>query len=588
MLSGFRRVYVYLIIAVSLAVVAVGAANLLEIGILHAWNAVTGTWLFDSPPSDVRQRLSLFLAMTTVALPILIVHVYLTERFCRQDAGEERQSAVRAIYFMATLTVSQIVAASSLAAMLDTGFARLIDPAVSIRGQEGVLVSLTLLISASVWVAHVWRRYTDERLVELPRRALWPLRIYLYAALLVTAILFLSGVTELLISLVEEIVETGVSAFGFAWVDASLSTPLAWMVVGGIVWTLHWTYSLRLLQESGWRGDSERSSQLRRIYLFVLLVAGIAMTLGSAIAALGSLFEWIFADGLLRNSDVIDPLTLAAVFSLVWIFHRHRFRIEFSETHGAEGLTSATRLHQYTVAFIGLVLGAIGLGYLAGVTIEFMFRGIGLSDAESFWATSEASVFAALVIVGGLFWLAHILPVQRAVTTNPDRERASSARRAYLYLVLTFSTLALLAALGTLIYQLLQAIMGISTTPGLGSDIAVLLGVAFIAAATLAAHVRWLLSDIREISALVPDVPESVERASLMLRLTGPDEETVQKALEQIRSGLPQGVEIVDAAGSEYPVRPGEGDDLELQTGEDESDDDHQPDPDQESLRIFR
>lgn len=555
MMAGFRRGYVYFICAVSLIVAAVGLANVLEIGIVYALDLPTGPTWREEPGSEIRQRLSMYLAAMAVSIPLLALHWYLAERWSRPESGEsDRNSGIRALYFAAVLSVSLLIATIALGTIIDNGVARLFGVELFVSARDGVVTGVTFIVTGAIWASHIWLRTRDERLIAMARPGIRPVRAYLYVALVVGAILFASGVGEILSQIVDDMTR---SIGSLSWFDESLAGPLSRIIVGGLIWGLHWAYSLRLLHAAGWTARVERASVLRRVALYVLFLIGVGTTLVAWSFALGELLEAAITGSSVDLSAVLQPLAFTPPFLVLWFFHRYRMLLEWRDFSGDEGLASAIRLHRYTIAFVGLVMWAIGLGYLAGVTIEFMFSSMGLSDAGPVWEDQNAGYFGALVIIGGAFWLTHWIVQQRTVAQSPDIEQGAQSRRAYLYLVLTFSILALLAGLATLLYQLLQVAMGVSDTTGLASSTASLLGVILIASITVGAHIRWLLRDTRDSAAVSGHEPtDTISPAGmseLSLVLSGPDEKTVRRALADVRSTLPSGVELTEIEPGNLP-----------------------------------
>lgn len=548
MMAGFRRGYVYFICAVSLIVAAVGLVNVLEIGIVYALDLPPGpTWRAE-PESEIRQRLSMYLAAMAVSIPLFALHWYLAERWSRPEAGEsDRNSGIRALYFAAVLSVSLLIAAIALGTMIDNGVARLFGVELFVSARDGVVTGVTFIVAGAIWAGHIWQRTRDERLVEMGKPGIRPVRAYLYVALVVGAILFASGVGELLSQIVDDMTR---SIGSFGWFDESLAGPLSRIIVGGLIWGLHWAYSLRLLRAAGWAARVERASVLRRAALYVLFLVGVGTSLVAWSFSLGELLEAAITRSRVDLSDVLQPFSFTIPLLVLWFFHRFRMLLEWRDFNGDEGLASAIRLHRYTIAFVGIVMWSVGLGYLAGVTIEFMFSSMGLSEAGPVWEDQNVGYFGALVIIGGAFWLTHWTGQQRTVAQSPEVEQGAQSRRAYLYLVLTFSILALLAGLATLIYQLLQVAMGVSDTTGLASSTAALLGVILIALLIVGAHIRWLLRDTRDsgpVSRLEPtDTSSPAGMSELSLVLSGPDEKTVRRALADVRSTLPSGVELTE------------------------------------------
>jgi hypothetical protein len=580
MMSQFRRVYVYLISAVSLIVLAVGIVNVLELAIAHAWDALFGTHLVTETSTVIRQDLSLYLALIGVSLPIFLFHAYLAERWARTtDEEGDRTSDIRSLYFALTLAVSLLIWATSLGSCLDSGLARLFDLTSFVNARDGIMVVITFLVVAAIWAGHVWMHHRDTRLVEISDFSMGPVRFYTYGAMFVGAVFLISGTVELLTTVAVQLVEEGMGFFTFEWVDTAVPSSLTQIMTGGLIWGLHWSYTLALLHDRGWRGESERASTGRRIYLFLLLLVAVAGALLATSVALSEVVRTVLGPPVpaWENSflaRLLESIAVAAPFVIIWWFHRHRLQLEALEFAGDEFSASVSRLYRYMVGLVALVIGAIGLGYLAGVTIEFMFDSVGLAEGTRFWGTSEANMFAAMFFIGGAVWISQWVPLQYAVARDPESERVATSRRAYLYLVLSFSTLALLAALATLLYQVFQEILGVRGAGGLAGDIAVLLGVSIVAAGSLAYHLRCLLSDTR---AKAPEVPLVIEgtvpsQVSMLLELRGADEATLSRVLTDLQTHVPETVVLIEKGAEVTSIEERDsGSPEETELAEDES-----------------
>jgi len=108
-----RRLYIYFIAAVSLAMLAVGLMSLLRIGLEQIAIALGWSEVILEPGEAIRRQVSLWAAVSIVALPVWLLHWWLAERAAlRPDAeGEaERGSTVRALYLSAVLAGSFLAA----------------------------------------------------------------------------------------------------------------------------------------------------------------------------------------------------------------------------------------------------------------------------------------------------------------------------------------------------------------------------------------------------------------------------------------------------------------------------------------------
>ena len=93
-----RRLYLYFIAAVSLLALAIGLTNLLDLLLDQVRNVAGDSAIVAGDQDAARRQLSIYAAVTIVALPIWLLHWWLAERGLASDDGEEeRRSAVRAL-----------------------------------------------------------------------------------------------------------------------------------------------------------------------------------------------------------------------------------------------------------------------------------------------------------------------------------------------------------------------------------------------------------------------------------------------------------------------------------------------------------
>ena len=111
-MQAARRLYLYAMSGITLAVIATGAVLLLQAlldGILPRTD-------FGDEFDNTRQGLSQAIAMLGVGIPVWAVHWWLIQRSLRPASPEreaERRSDIRAVYLTAVLVVSLVAWVSS-------------------------------------------------------------------------------------------------------------------------------------------------------------------------------------------------------------------------------------------------------------------------------------------------------------------------------------------------------------------------------------------------------------------------------------------------------------------------------------------
>src|SRR5581483_10343805 len=139
-------------------------------------------------------------------------------------------------------------------------------------------------------------------------------RVYIYLVTLAALGVLCLGVANLLRALLE------------AWVVAPSTTPgylqdqvalwAAAVLVALPIWTAHWRWAQHLCANA-----SERSSALRRLFLYVALAGATLLAWIALDEVLSALLSAVVANapGLARQA--IPPLPLVAVAGVVWVYH---------------------------------------------------------------------------------------------------------------------------------------------------------------------------------------------------------------------------------------------------------------------------
>jgi len=536
-----RRLYIYFIAAVSLAMLAVGLMSLLRIGLEQIAIALGWSEVILEPGEAIRRQISLWAAVSIVALPVWLLHWWLAERAAlRPDAdGEaERGSTVRALY------LSAVLAGSFLAAFFagTTLVQRLLGEALGVPGPTGSLAGPLdlVVVSASIWVYHAGVRRGDAAAVEMRGAAAWAPRLYRYAAAFIGALQLLFELGTLFRLIIEVLLPRETIVPSDDWWRGPLAGGVASVVVGLLAWAGHWGVSLELLRQPGWRGLSERASVLRRAYLYVMILVGVVATLVFTAVFLNEAFAWVLGviprpagDALARR--LLDPLARALPFAAAWAYHRWIVLAEAASMTEVPRQASVRRIYTYGVAFVGLGFGSVGLAYLLGLLLDAVLGGTRVVTAPPDWWRRQVALFVALTLVGTGAWLWHWYMAARRVSADPADERGATTRRVYLFATLAASLVAVLVSLAVTLYRILTVLLGVGSARGLVSDVSAALGVFVVAAALLAYHGIVLRDDLRERRA------EAAAEKALPLLLTGPPDADLSGILDDLRERLPEG-----------------------------------------------
>ncbi len=546
-MHAVRRLYTYFIVAVSLAVLSVGVANLIRLALEQAWPA-GGASLAPADSEALRRQLSLYVALVVVALPIWAVHWWLAQRARGRPGAageEERCSPLRSLYL--TLGLAAPLAVAIPAAIELIGHVARALAGASRGGQPAGWIA-ALLVAGAVWGYHAWLRERDLAAGPLPPESLILPRLYRYAATFVGMLLLLFGARSL-IGLAVDAAAGGPVLSEVRWWAVPLAEGVAVAAVGLVLWGSHWSYSQRVLATSGWRGESERRSTERLLYLYGSLVVAAVVTLLGAAGSLEALLRELLGAPLLGSLRpgawrIVEPLLLAVPFALFWLYQRR-------QVLGEPERALLRRLYTYGAALVGLGFAAVGLGWVLGILIDLLLGGARtVAERSDLWR-GELARFAGVAVVGSALWLAEWYVAQRRVAADLAAERGATTRRVYLYAVVAGALVATLGSLAVVVYRLLRVLLGVASSQGLASDVSAALGVLVVAAALLAYHGVTLRGDL---AARPPAGGPSAARLALVL--SGPPGADLEAALAELRAHLPVGYDLSVARAAPRRVEP--------------------------------
>jgi hypothetical protein len=561
-----RRLYLYLLSGITLAMLSVGLTLLLEVT-LSALGFERGA--LASGGSGDRERLSVAAALIGVGLPVWGIHWFLVERGLRPanpHAEADRTSIVRAAYFSAVLGVLLGFGAAAAIALVTDLVSRLLGGATqAFFGADPANTLAVLVVTVSAWLYHVAVRRRDMRAVPLSGAAAWLPRVYLYgAALLGVGILLLSignlvsFATETSLAPAPDFEEPGFRA-------TQLAGYVAAILVWGVVWLGHWWYAGRLIAAGGWRGTSERPSRLRLAYF----VGAIGITAFAVIwfsaraigAALVPVLGAADAFGASVGSTDLGRVVLTSILSalpwaVAWWLHVRWLRAESVQADDPRRAATVDRLDSGVVGLIGLGFGAVGVGWLIGLLIDVLLGGNRtIGDG---WRL-ELTQYLPWAVLGFAVWAWSWARLQRRHAADPVGDSGSTIRRSYLLIIVAVAVISSLGSLALLLYRLFGTLLGVSFTGSAVSELSTPLGALLVAAAVAIYHGAAVRRDQALRAGAEPEPapanaapqgPEDAAEASSDpglrrgLVLGGPADGDLDAVLEALRAQLPDGYRL--------------------------------------------
>lgn len=569
-----RRLYLYAMSAVSLAVLAYGLQTLLTVA-LHGLGLRAGVPVFGDGSGD-RQALSLAIALVGVGLPVWAIHWWLVERSVRRsaDAEAERFSGIRAFYLSAVLGMFILVGV--LAAM---GLVRLvIDKVMPLSdgyyGYEDLAATLaTLFVVGAGWALHAQTRRVDVTGGELRNGAAWLPRLYRYLVAFFGLMIFARGLGELAkLAIVyvggsPEFDPNSGSGINYSY-QLHQAVPAA--IVGLAAWVSHAWASDRVAASDGWHGASERASRIRLGYWPLVIGVAAIVSIMSLADGLEAIFRQVVGAGVAPNDSYLPDQSLAVEIAAaaaaavpwlaIWWLHRGWARDAASTSAEPSRRVLTDRLERHVSAAVGLAFGAIATGWLVGILIDVVLGG---NRAVGVGWRLELSQYLAWALLGLPLWIWNWSRLQALRQADPTGEASSAVRRAYLLLAIGVAIVSTLGSLAIVLYRLVGYLLGAGLGGNAVSELSTPLGVLAIAALVVAYHglqlrsdgelrpARVASADALAAAAITPEPatePATADAtgAGIALQLRGPAGADLGATLAMLRGVLPEGQTLED------------------------------------------
>ena len=431
-----------------------------------------------------REQFSIGVALVAVGTPLWAGHWIWAQRLARNDA--EKGSALRALYFLGVLGVTIISAAGGAGEVLFALLARLAG------GSPGPLPTIDSLADFCVygvlWLYHIRIRPSAQLQTGA---AATITRWYWYAVSFGSLGILVTSLIPLLSALLERLVDT--DAVSPEWWQLPVAQNIAWIVVGSVGWAFHWA---AIQRQTAQAGSPELHSVLRKVYLYVMVGTGAA----GALVAVGrilylALLNILGAAG--EQQSIRDDLTWVLPVALIaatgWFYHRYHLQQDAALVAELPRQATIRRTYSYILTAIGISLLGAGAFGLLRLVIGILTGQADTLDLPENFLQQQLSLYVTLLLVGLLTWVWFWRQIQHRVQADDSgQERTTLVRRIYLYLVSAAGVVALVVAVGTLFYEGLRSVLGISSGNDFIDALNIYVSVALIAVTLLAYHVPFL------------------------------------------------------------------------------------------------
>jgi hypothetical protein len=460
--EALRWLYAQAVVAVAALVVFIGAAGALA-------------WIFHFVVGDAPAGLPDMLALLVAGAPALIYHEVVVRRRLAAERWQLRWG-----YGLVFAGLGMLAALAGLLFSIQWLVGRVSEGSAVLYDAAAYFVPGLIM-----WAYHEGLMRQGSRVLGLAENAAGPFRT---AGRLLQR-LYVFGFSGLGISLAAAGL-IGLQDWVFSRFSGeslvSLATGLACLVSGVLVWLYYWRWAGRLFAS---RHPEESKSDLRKAYLYVIIYISVN-TFIITVAVLGNGFLRALL-GLPTSGSLAMPLSIITASTALWVYHALVLRQDMGRA-GESGLQAdMQRLYWYLVAGFGLSAFLIGLAGEVSVVISWLAQGF---QADS--ALKELfAIYTAALVAGLPVWLSAWIPAQRtAAQPGPAAiaSRRSLLRKLYLYAFSLTAVVVTLIAAVAMVYQLLNAVVGLFRGENLLAAVAQSLGFTIIAAAVWIYH-GWVL-----------------------------------------------------------------------------------------------
>lgn len=440
-----RRLYFYLVAFITFEVVLWGVIGLLRSILSPSLNG-SGSLLAGS------------LALILVGVPIFALHWSWAQRASAKDQ-EEQVSTLRAIFLYGALLATLIPVAQNILALINRTLIEstgLDSFRAAIGGGQtwtDNLIAIALNGVAAWYFVTVlrsdWKRLPDpENFADIRR-------LYRYIWMLYGLLMSVFGAQQILRFILYIPSET----LGIVSDDIFIN-GLSLLVVGLPIWVAAWRVCQTANEETG-----ERDSNLRLGVLYLLVFSGVAVVLSTAGILLDMILRWALGEAFVLREfvrEISGEISVGVPLGIVWAYFSRWLNRDIESVSDSPRRDGLRCFYHYVLSLTGLVAAFLGVGFLLSFILD-------VSAGGQLWGVDLRSRVAsalATLIIGLPLWYFNWKPMQsQALSSNAagGLARRSLVRKVYLYLVLFGSVIGGMVTAVTVVYLLLQVLLGVET-----------------------------------------------------------------------------------------------------------------------------
>lgn len=242
------------------------------------------------------------------------------------------------------------------------------------------------------------------------------------------------------------------------------------LIVGTVVWVIHWVMAQKSVVPSRPGAAQERSSVLRKLMIYAVLLVSIWQIVFAVDGLLHSILMNLPDLGSIavRNS-FSSSFPVALVFGVVWFYYWWIRTTDNRLQPEQKGGATVRRWYFYIVCYGTLSLLIYHSAELL-YNVWLVVTGTYLASVDTHWIPGPIADNLAWVLVALPAWLWHWLQTQRLTASSED-EQHSILRKLYLYLAITQTVAVTLVSLAFFLYHMLRFAMGSSFVNDAGGSL---------------------------------------------------------------------------------------------------------------------
>jgi hypothetical protein len=441
-----RRIYIYLVSAISLQAFAWAIIDLLRS-------------LLISPFNTSSISIAMHIAIIIVSLPVYLIHWLWGQRIVFRDE-EERTASIRYLYlfgmqaaFLAPLIASTFSLVNTILLWIAGQPPRRHYPEL-ISGEAILFYLVPILVLGLLWFYHERVIQHETKEIVLQGAAATIRRLYVLGFSTVGLVMTTMGFMYLIRWIMFQI--GGGDTIG-SYRSIGYISEIARLIVGIPLWLVFWLWAQRLFYKSD---DEERRSALRKFYLYAIIFASVISTVTSVTFILQGFISLLLGGSSASTSDgdIRIPISIIIPMIVLWVYHARVLKEDIKVADEVERQAGLRRLYYYLIAAIGLSAVLVGISGILNILIRLLSQATFSSGLRE-----QLAWFTAVLIAGLPVWF---------IPWNQSQVRASSAefsgiserhslvRKIYLYFFLFIATITILSSLVYIIFRIISMALG--------------------------------------------------------------------------------------------------------------------------------